>query len=196
MPPAEDNQFIPKREESGVNALFEELGSELDYGDIAKQKNEISDGKKHPLEWTVLGLGIVFKILIVGTFVSAADVSIRNQNSSDIIKSLPLCSYYSMGVDNFDNIDCRTYTEIDSSLKGTRAALEEELGIGLAKLVPQKLLVQNALKSQEVQYILAKTSTNRVSINEMLNKFADLRTTATEYEGQDIECSGYAVNEK
>lgn len=52
------------------------------------------------------------------------------------------------------------------------------------------------MKSPEVQYILAKTSSNRVSVQEMLNKFSEFRTSATVYKGDDIECSNFSLNEK
>lgn len=195
-PTTPENQFIPKKEEAGVNALFEELGSELDFGEIQALQNEASDGKRHPIVLVSMGLSIIFKVALVITIVAGIDVTLRNISSSEFTKNLPLCSYYGMGVDGFSNTECMSYTEILSKLTNDRATLEKELGNNLAVMIPQKLLIQNTLKSPEVQYILAKTSNNRVSIEEVLNKFSEYRTTATVYKGDDIDCSNFLINEK
>ncbi len=196
-PTVPENQFIPKKEESGVNTLFEELGSELDFGDVTKLQKEAENNGKHPLEWTLLGMSIIFKIALVAVFIASIDVSIRNMNSSEILKMFPLCSYYSLGIDNYDNsTTCNTYTEILSMYTGKRETLEQNLGISLAKMVPQKLLIQNALKSHEIQYILSKTTDNRVSIDEMMQKFTEIRTSDPTYKGENIECANFSTNEK
>lgn len=190
------NQFIPKKEDSGVNALFEELGSELDFGEVQKLQNQAGGEKKHPLEWIALGMSIIFKVGLVALILTGIDATIRNLNASDVTQSLPLCSYYALGVDEYENDNCSTYTEILSKLTDEKNELEKDLALNLAVLIPQKLLIQNTLKSPEVQYILAKTSSNRVSIDEMLRKLTEVRTTATPYKGEDIECMTFLVNEK
>lgn len=192
----QENQFIPKKDEASVNALFEELGSELDFGSSdAIATNDQPQGKKHPLEWAVVITGVIVKILLVVGVVGTLDSTIRNLDSGDFLKSLPLCAYYAYGVENYENADCDTYSGIYGKLSTLRGELEKELSINLAILVPQKLLLQNTLKSPEVQYILTKTTSNRVSIPEILAKFAEYRTSATVYRGEDIECGNFAVSE-
>ena len=135
------------------------------------------------------------KLLIVGGVITGIDTTIRNLESSELIKNLPLCSYYSYGVSDYENTECATYSEISTKISSEKSALEEELAVNLAILVPQKLLIQNTLKSPEIQYILAKTASNRAPINEMLAKFSEYRTSATVYKGEDIECGNFVVNE-
>ncbi len=195
-PSSQENQFIPKKEEAGVNAFFEELGSELDHGEIQSLKNDAQVQKKHPIEYLSIGVGILYKIALLVVVVTGIDVTLRNANSSDFARNFPVCSYLSTGVNDYPNTECMTYSEILSKLSTDRASLEKELWNNLAVLIPKKLQIQNTMKSPELQYILAKTSTNRVSIQEMLNKFSEFRTTATVYKGDDIECSSFSLNEK
>lgn len=191
----QENQYIPKAEDSGVD-LFTELGSELDFGEVIKLQDEAANGKKSPLQWVHVGLGFIFKIAVVICIVTGVDVTARNLVNNDAIKSLPLCSYYAMGVDEYNNDDCASYTEILARQSAKKAELEKELAINLAVLIPQKLLLQNTIKSPEVQYILAKTSNSRVLIDEMFTKFTDYRTGVNVYKGDDIDCYGYTVDEK
>lgn len=191
----QENQFIPKKEDSGVNALFEELGSELDFGEVQKlQKKRVQS--KHPLEVGAMAMGMLFKIGLIVAILTGIDATIRNLESSSVISMFPLCGYYALGVEGYDNANCMTDAEILTHLSGEKADLEKELALNLVVLIPQKLLIQNTLKSPEVQYILAKTSTSRVSIQEMLNKLSDFRTSATAYKGEDIDCGTFIVNEK
>lgn len=126
-PSSQENQFIPKKEDSGVNAFFEELGSELDYGEIQSLKNDANIQKKNPIEYLSMGTGILYKIALLVVVVAGIDVTLRNSNTSDFVKNFPLCPYLSTGIKDYPNTECMTYSEILSKLTNNRADLEKEL---------------------------------------------------------------------
>jgi hypothetical protein len=126
-PQSQENQFIPKKEDAGVNAFFEELGSELDHGEIQSLKNDAQVQKKHPIEYLSIGVGILYKIALLIVVATGIDVTLRNANTSDFVKNFPVCSYLITGVTDYTNTDCMTYSEILSKLSNDRANLEKEL---------------------------------------------------------------------
>ncbi len=190
------SQFIPQKEETWVDKLFQELGSELDFGDMKSSENSIIKTKRHLLEWVNIGVGGIFKFLLLVLFVAGIDGSIRNLETSDFIKNIPLCSYYIMGVENYSNENCQTYSEISKSLTESKQALEKNLAINLAILIPKKTQVQNVLNMPEVRFIQQKTGGNRTSIVEAMNRLMELENSTTGFKGEDIDCSKIVIDEK
>jgi hypothetical protein len=179
-----------------VDKLFQELENELDFGEQKMQASSPVSQKKHPLQWTQLILATFFKLLLLGAIIAGLDVTIRNSDSSEWLKSIPACSYYALGVEEYSNDSCHTYSEIQTSITDAKQALEKELGINLAILVPKKTQVQNVLNMPEVQFILQKTGNTRTSIVEAMTRFNEIKNTTTSFRGEDIECTKLTVNEK
>lgn len=101
-----------------------------------------------------------------------------------------------MGIENYDNTDCKTYTEIQAKVLSDSEDLDKALAANLSLLVPKRLLTQNILNMPEIQFIEQKTSSTRVSLNEAMEKFIAITNSATQLKGEDIECGSVTMNEK
>jgi hypothetical protein len=191
-----ETQFIPQKEPSGVDSLFNELGSELDFGAIDNSSGLSESPAKHPLEIAKLVTGLLVSVVALAAFVTTVDATIRNLEDNGFLKGIGLCSYYTLGVDNLGTADCGSYTQTKAFVAGQKEALEKDLGGKLAIVIPRKLVTANTAKLPEVSFILQKTGNTRTSITEVTKNFLNIKNTATEYQGKDIDCEKMVVNEK
>lgn len=187
-------QFLSPNEEMNGENLFKELENELDLGS-ANEDSTAENVKKHPLEIANISADILFKVLLVAAFVFGADSTLRNLDTSGFLKNLPVCSYLAMGVDAYDNKDCKNYIEIKDQITAERDKYEKDLTVPLSILVPKKLKSANVLTSSEVQFIQART-TNRVMLGKVVDRLNELKKLSTVRRGEDIECKKISLDEK
>lgn len=178
-----------------TTSLFQDLGTELDFGDANAIKSVSEDTSSHPLSLAKTGTGLLLALLLVYTVVASIDVSMRNMETTGFFKELPLCGYYTLGTDNYKNQSCGSYVEAKNSIDVERTKLESDLGTNLALMVPNKTAIQNPTAQPEVQYILQKTA-SRSSLRDAITSFNRIKNTATDYQGKDIDCSKFTLNEK
>jgi hypothetical protein len=192
----QNNQFIPNqaKEENGVDELFRWLGDELWPDGEATAKGEWN--KKHPIQWASLWFTILFQVLALGTVVFSADAYLRNREDVSFFAELPVCEYFSMGIDNFDNIGCKTYPQIVTKFQEDKIELEKKMWPALAILIPRKIQVSNVLGNPDIQFIEQHTGDNRIIINEMIEEFNTFRKSLGSFEGEDIDCKSFKVTEK
>ncbi|MFZ4461964.1 MAG: hypothetical protein ACOYN2_05680 [Patescibacteria group bacterium] len=173
--------------------LFKELESELDLGDA--NADAAANTKKHPLEIASIATDVLFKILLLVAFVFGIDSTLRNLDSSGFLANIPVCSYLSMGVDGYDNKDCKSYVEIKDQITKDREQYEKDLTVPLSILVPKKLQSENILSSPEVQFIQTRTA-NRVPLSKVVDRLNELKSLSTVRRGEDIECKKMSIDEK
>ncbi len=188
-------QFLSPQEEMSGESLFKELENELDFGDLAKDKEDLANEKKHPLQIATRVTDILFKVLLVASFILGVDVTLRNLDASGFLSNLPICSYLAWGVGDYDNTECKLYVEIKDKLTKDRAQYEKDLTVPLAILVPKKLQSQNVLNSPEVQFIQLHTA-GRVTLTKVLDQFNEIKASSTIRRGEDIECKKLTLDEK
>ena len=191
-----ETQFIPQKEPSGVDSLFNELGSELDFGTVDNPTGLSESTAKHPLEIAKFITNLLVSVVAIWVFITIVDGTIRNLENNGFLKEIKLCSYYTFGVDNLGNAECGSYVQTKTFVAGQKEALEKDLGGKLAIVIPKKLVTTNTAKLPEVSFILQKTGNTRTSITEVTKNFLNIKNTATEYQGKDIDCEKMLLNEK
>jgi hypothetical protein len=191
-----ESQFIPQKESSAVDSLFDELGSELDFG-IMDSSGLSESNSKHPLEIAKLITNALVSIVAIGAFITTIDGTIRNLENNGFLKDIGLCSYYTFGVDNLSsNAECGSYAQTKIFVANQKETLEKNLGGKLALVIPKKLVTTNVTKLPEVSFILQKTGNTRTSITEVTKNFLNIKNTATDFQGKDIDCEKMLLNEK
>ena len=186
-------EFIDPTHTKDPDSLFQDLGSELDFGSVDTESSSLSQAKKHPLEITARITDIFFKLVLVAVFIFGIDSTIRNLDNASFLSGLPVCGYLTLGVEGYDNTSCLTYETAKQDLTTKKEAYEKSLATSLAILIPKKLLSKNVLAIPEVQFIEQKN--NRISITRALDKFNEIRVSS-KYRGADIDCEKFVLSEK
>lgn len=178
------------------NELSGELG-ELSFGelDLDKKKSESENRKKHPLE-IAYSVSIYFFIAgIVAAIVLSLDVFVRASEDNEFFANLPICSYLSYGVEDYENEECKTVPMISKDADEAKEKLEKNIATNLVLLVPKFMQSLDIANSPKVQFIQEHTGDSRVSIGDVINRFIEIKNK-TSYQGEDIECKTLMADEK
>ncbi|MCK9272865.1 hypothetical protein M0P65_04940 [Candidatus Gracilibacteria bacterium] len=180
--------------EEKQDSIFNELG-DLDFGQI----NSEIQAQKQEKNYLLLSYKIVGNVLIASVVILIIlffDIFLKSTEDNSLISALPIfCNYISYSIDGYDNTECKTVPVILNDLENQKKDIEKNiLGI-LTNILPKKLDALNMASSNEVQFIKEKTGDSRISINEILDNFNELKSSSI-YKGDDIECKNITVNEK
>lgn len=119
--------------------------------------------------------GYVFTFGIIVTLLLTLDVFARSGEDNSLFVNLPICSYLSYGVDDYDNADCKTLPMIFSDLSAEKEKLEKNIVGNLVLLVPKLMQSFNIVNSPKVQFIQEHTGDSRVSITEAMSRFLEIK---------------------
>ncbi len=153
--------------------------------------------KKDPLEMGALVSGILAKLLFVALVVSGVDASVRNLENAEALSALPVCSYLSIGLDDYQagEDECKTVRQIAAEKTAERDSMESTIVANLLVIVPRKIEALDVVGSPEIQFIKSKTGDSRVPLAKMIEDFIAL-TKKTDLQGEDVECSNFTMDEK
>ncbi|MFA6090513.1 MAG: hypothetical protein WC774_01930 [Candidatus Gracilibacteria bacterium] len=177
-----------------IGNIFTELSGEigeLDFNEKALKEAE----KKEPI---LIAYAISGKLFILGVLITillSIDVYARSTENNSLFTNLPICPYLSYGIENYDNIECKTPLMISAEVTAKKEKLEEQIITNLTILVPKLMQSMNITSSPKVQFIQEHTGNSRVSITETIRNFLDIKNK-TSFEGADIECQTFSIDEK
>lgn len=175
--------------------IFQGLGEDFLTGLTTPQEQVAK--KKEPLEIAYIASGIFMKLILVTLVVTSVDATVRNLEDVETLSVLPICNYFSLGVDanDFQNDKCQSVKQIAAEKTAERSSIESTIIANLLVIVPRKIEALDIVGSPEVQFIKSKTGDSRMSISDMVKDFIDL-TKKTEYQGEDIQCYNFVIDEK
>lgn len=181
----------------GVGNIFNELSGELgdlDFGDEDQEKQKM---EKTQNRWVLAYKisGIVFTLSLILAAILSADVFIRTSPTNDLFVNLPICDYLSLGIDDYENTDCKTLPMILESATAEKEKTEKNVISNLVVLVPKLLQSLDIVSSPKVRFIQEHTGDARVSITEMIKRFLEIKGRSV-YRGEDIDCRNILTNEK
>ncbi|EKD66536.1 MAG: hypothetical protein ACD_49C00037G0005 [uncultured bacterium (gcode 4)] len=180
--------------EEKQDSIFNELW-DLDFWQI----NSEIQAQKLEKNYFVLSYKILGNVFLVGVIVLIIlfiDIFLKSTEDNSLISALPIfCNYISYPIEWFDNTECKTLPIILKDLENWKNDLEKDIGDKLIDILPKKLDALNIASSNEVEFIKEKTGDSRISINEILDNFDELKLFSP-YKWEDIECNNITVNEK
>jgi len=139
--------------------------------------------------------GLTLTIAAVLAIITTLDVFARTQSDNSLLSNLPICFYLSLGVDDYSNTDCKTLPMILDAANQEKDKIEKNVISNLVLLVPKRLQSIDILSSPKVRFIQEHTGDSRISINDAINRFLDIKSR-TLYQGEDIDCQNIIINEK
>lgn len=189
------NYIELSQDPQGVGNIFNELSGELGDLDFAEKARAQEAEKKNPLEIAYTASRYVFVFSVIIIILLSLDVFIRSSEDNQLFASLPICSYLSLGADDYDNVDCKTLSMISAEINAEKEKLEKNLATNLIILVPKFMQSLDITNSPKVQFIQEHTGDSRVSITDAMTRFMEIKNR-TSYQGEDIECKTISVDEK
>lgn len=180
--------------EEKQDSIFNELW-DLDFWQI---NSEILNQKleKNNLLLSYKIIGNIFLVSVILVIVLFFDIFLKSTEDNSLISALPIfCNYISYSIDWYENTECKTVPVIINDLGNSKKDLEKNITNTLINILPKKLDALNIASSNEVQFIKEKTWDSRISINEILDNFDELKLFSP-YKWEDIECKNITVNEK
>lgn len=188
--------YVELSEDShNVGNIFNELSGELGELSFAEKAVETEKQKKHPLEIAYLVSVYLFVIAILATIVMSLDVFARSSEDNKYFANLPICGYLSYGIEGFENEECKTPSMIAKDADIAKEKLEKNIITNLILLVPKFMQSLDIANSPKVQFIQEHTGDSRVMINDMVERFLEIKNK-TSYQGEDIECRTLTADEK
>lgn len=173
--------------------IFQNLGENF-FGD-APANAQKGAKKRDPLEVSAQVLDGALKIGIVATIVFGLDSTVRGLETPGFLENLPVCEYLSLGIEGYENAECRTVRQILETKAAERKQVESTIANNLLVLVPKRLEAGDVLNSPEIQFIKERTGDSRIAFSRVIDAFQDI-VKKSEYRGEDIECAGFKFNEK
>ncbi len=189
--------YIEISDNSAVGNIFNELSGELgdlDFGDENQEKQK-SEKTKDRWELAYKISGISFTIALILAAVLSADVFIRTSPSNNLFVNLPICGYLSLGIDDYENTDCKTLPMILETAMAEKEKTEKNIISNLVVLVPKLLQSLDIVSSPKVRFIQEHTGDSRIPITDMISRFLEIKGR-TVYHGEDIDCKNLMVDEK
>lgn len=171
--------------------IFQELiGSE-----IVEEQKPAEKKKTNPLLTASKFVDVIMKFTVVATIVFSIDMGIRALEEPGFLENFPMCDYFSYGIDNYLNDECKTVKQIALLKSKEREEVYSTIINNLLVLVPKRLEANDALSSPEVQFIKERTGDSRIQFVKVLGEFQDIVNDSA-FKGEDIECSKIAFTEK
>lgn len=177
-----------------VGNIFNELSGDINELDFNARPQQVKE-KKEPIEIAYIVSGKLFILGIIITILLSIDVYARSADNNSLFANLPICPYLSYGIENYDNTECKTLLMISSEVTAKKEKLEKQIIENLVILVPKLMQSLNIVNSPKVQFIEEHTGNSRVSITETVRNFLDIKNKS-DYQGEDIECQTFSIDEK
>ena len=188
------NYIELEQDPTHVGNIFNELSEELGELDFGEKKGEQEVQKKPPLQLIYMVSTTIFTLTIVITILLTLDVFARSSADNSLFANLPICSYLSYGITDYDNTKCQTLAMISTEVKTEKEKLENTIVTNLAILVPKLMQSLDIVNSPKIQFIQEHTGDSRVSLTEIMTRFQEIKNK-TSYQWEDIECSGITLDE-
>ena len=194
--PQPESNYIDLSENSkNVGNIFNELSGELGELDFSERIVQTEEEKKNPLIVAYKTSGYIFIVGAVVALLLTLDIFIRSMEDNSILANLPICTYLSYGIDDYENSECKTLSMISAEITVKKDILEKNIIANLIILVPKFLQSLDIANSPKVQFIQEHTGNSRVSITEAISRFLEIKNR-TSYQGEDIECKTLSLDEK
>lgn len=114
-------------------------------------------------------LGIMTAVLL------SIDTFVRSSQDNSFLANLPICSYLSLGVEGYDNAECKTLPMIVTETQAKKEELEKNIANNLVILVPKLMQSIDIANSPKVQFIQEHTGDSRVPITDALSRFLEIK---------------------
>lgn len=196
------SEFLSINHSEPTDSVFGDLSQELIQAEIANNGtgNNAQKNPKSPfgaLEAVFVWSNRIMIVLVIVCFVTVFESNVRLADDAGIFKALPsfFCSYLSIGIDNYNNTDCKTATQILSDVQQKKTKLENDLLKDIITVVPPILATSDITSDPEVQFIAQHTGDTRIPITQVMNAFVQAKSN-TPYHGADMDCSNYTFDEQ
>lgn len=169
------NYIELQQDPHSVGNIFNELSGELGELDFAEKNAQKESEKKHPISIAYSISSKVFVASIIISIILTFDVFVRSKADNSLVSSLPICSYLALGVNDYDNTDCKTLPMIYADAVSEKEKLEKNIVANLVILVPKFMQSLDISNSPKVQFIQEHTGDSRVSITDAISHFLEIK---------------------
>jgi hypothetical protein len=176
------------------NNIFDELGSELDFGAIQK-----ASGQQESFSWLSFWYKssyVIMVILVVASILGTIDVFLKSSNDNSVLALIPGCEFIATYGTDAPNSDCLTSSMLLEKEQKTLTALEDNIAKSMLVVLPKFLRLANVLTLPEVRFIQENTNNTRVNIVDMLTAFQKIKNDNSITYGSFIDCKVEQANEK
>lgn len=189
------NYIELSQDPNNMGNIFNELWWDLWDLTFAEKTSVTEVQKKEPILIVYMASSYLLVFSIIVTLLLSLDVFARSSQDNALFSNLPICSYLSYGVNEYENSECKTLFMIAGEQDAEKKKLEKDIITNLVILVPKLMQSLDIVNSPKVQFIQERTGDSRISINDTIDQFLAIKNK-TNYKGEDISCSNIATDEK